>query len=131
MKIRIWKLSENTHYFFSLAAFSGLSVTLPDTAVFLILAVIYHILINFNDLANILKTPKYSEKFKKLNRALSYLSFNINYSEQPSQSMSLIGPEIVGERLFKITNLLFIESLQHKNKRFVNFSPKNIISTGK
>ena len=78
---------------------------------FLILDVIYHILINFNDLANILKTPKYSEKFKKLNRALSYLSFNINYSEQPSQSMSLIGPEIVGERLFKITNLLFIESL--------------------
>ena len=78
---------------------------------FLILDVIYNILININDLQTILKTPKYSEKFKKLNRALSYLSFNNNYSMDFSQNMSLINQELVGNKLFKITNLLFIESL--------------------
>ena len=42
---------------------------------FLILDVIYNILINMNNLQNVLKSPKFSDKFKKLNRALSYLSF--------------------------------------------------------
>ena len=77
---------------------------------FLILDVIYNILININDLQTILKTPKYSEKFKKLKRALSYLSFNNNYSTDFSQNMSLINQELVGYKFFKITNLLFIES---------------------
>ena len=78
---------------------------------FLILDVIYNILINTNNLQNILKAPKFSDKFKKLNRALSYLSFNINYSVNSTKEMSLINPEVVADKLFKITNLLFIESL--------------------
>ena len=77
----------------------------------LILDVIYYILINFNDIPKILKTNKFSEKFKKLNRALSYLSFNINFSIDSSENMSLIDQRLVGDKLFKITNLLFIESL--------------------
>ena len=78
---------------------------------FLILDVIYNILININDLPNVLKAPKFSDKFKKLNRALSYLSFNINYSMDLKDNMSLIDQKIVGDRLFKITNLLFIDSI--------------------
>ena len=81
---------------------------------FLILDVIYHILININDLQTILKTPKYSQTFQKLNRALSYLSLNINYLMNFSKNMSVNEQDLVkdiGDKLFKITNLLFIESL--------------------
>ena len=78
---------------------------------FLILDVIYNILINMKDLPKALKSPKYTNKFKKLNRALSYLSFNINYSRDLSLNMSLINQEVVGDKLFKITNFLFIDTL--------------------
>ena len=78
---------------------------------FLILDVIYNILINMNDLPNVLKSPKFSDKFKKLNRALSYLSFNVNYSMNSSEDITFIDKEIVGDKLFKITNLLFKDSL--------------------
>ena len=78
---------------------------------FLILDVIYNILTNINDLNSIIKSQKYSKKMKNLNRALSYLSFNINYSVNLSKNMSFIDQELVADKLFKITNLLFIESL--------------------
>lgn len=78
---------------------------------YLILDLIYNILINIDNLNIVLKSQKYSEKFKKLNRALSYLSFNINFSVNSSNNMTLIDQEFVGEKLFKITNLLFIESI--------------------
>ena len=78
---------------------------------FLILDIIYNILINIDNLNTVLKLQKYSEKFKKLNRALSYLSFNINYSVNFSKNMALIDQKFVGEILFKITNLLCIESI--------------------
>ena len=78
---------------------------------FLILDVIYNILINMNNLQNVLKSPKFFDKFKKLNRALSYLSFNINFSMNSSEDFTLIDKEIVGDKLFKITNLLFKDSL--------------------
>ena len=78
---------------------------------FLILDVIYYILINFKDLPKIQRMNKYSSKFKKLNRGLSFLSFNINFSMKSDDNMSPIDQELVGDKLFKITNLLFIESL--------------------
>ena len=78
---------------------------------YLILDVIYYMLINFNDLPKLLKTNKYYEQFKKLIKALTFLSFNTNFSINSSQNMSLINEDLVGEKLFKITNLLFIESL--------------------
>ena len=48
---------------------------------------------------------------KNLNRGLSYLSFNINYSVNLSKNMSFIDQQLVADKLFKITNLLFIESI--------------------
>jgi len=78
---------------------------------YLILDIIYNILINIDNLDFVLKSQKYSENFKKLNRALSYLSFNINFSFNFSRNMPLINQEFVGELLLKITNLLFIESI--------------------
>ena len=78
---------------------------------YLILDVIYNILINIDNLNIVAKSQKFSEKFKKLNRALSYLSFNINYSVNFPKNMSLIDQIFVGDKLFKITNLLFIESI--------------------
>jgi hypothetical protein len=47
---------------------------------FFILDILYKILINIDNLNNIVKSAEYSQQFKKLNRALSYLSFKINYS---------------------------------------------------
>ena len=78
---------------------------------FLILDVIYNILINENDLNTVIKLKKYEKKMKNLNRCLSYLSFNINYSVNLSKNMSFIDQQLVADRLFKITNLLFIESI--------------------
>ena len=78
---------------------------------FLILDVIYNILVNIDDLNTIIKSQQYSKKMKNLNRALSYLSFNINYSVNLNKNMSFIDQELVADKLFKITNLLFIESL--------------------
>ena len=78
---------------------------------YLILDVIYNILINIDDLNSNIKSQKYCENFRKLNRALSYLSFNINYSMNLPKNMSLIDQEFVGDKLFKIINLLFIESI--------------------
>ena len=68
---------------------------------FLILDVIYYILINIDDLQNVLKSPKFSDEFKKLNRALSYLSYNVNYSMNSSEDMTFIDKEIVADKLFK------------------------------
>ena len=78
---------------------------------YLILDIIYNILINIDNLNIVVKSQKFTEKFKKLNRALSYLSFNINYSVNFPKNMSLIDQKFVGDKLFKITNLLFIESI--------------------
>ena len=88
---------------------------------FLILDVIYKIFININDLHSVVKLPKYNKKMKNLNRGLSYLSFNINYSMNFSKNMSFIEQELVGEKIFKITNLLFIESIDE-----YFWIPKNI-----
>jgi hypothetical protein len=78
---------------------------------YFILDIIYKILINVDNLNNIAKSPEYSEQFKKLNRALSYLSFNINYSINYEKNMTLIEQKFVAEKLFKICNILFIESI--------------------
>ena len=77
----------------------------------LILDVIYNILNNISDLQNVIKQVKYTEKIKKLNRGLSYLSFNKNYSLIYTKNMSFIEQSLVAIRIFKITNLLFIESI--------------------
>ena len=87
----------------------------------LILDVIYNILTSINDLNSVTKLPKYNQQMKNLNRGLSYLSFNINYSVNFSKMMSFIEQELVAEKIFKITNLLFIESIDE-----YFWMPKNI-----
>ena len=78
---------------------------------FLILYVIYTVLSNTDNLNNLLKSPQFSEKFKSLKRALSYLSFNINYSENFNKNMPLINQNYVSQELFKVSNLLSIENI--------------------
>ena len=78
---------------------------------FVILDVVYYILINMENLPNIMTSQKYSGEFKKLNRALSFLYFNINnlmHSEEDNQSLEL---ELISDRFFKIKNFLFIDSV--------------------
>ena len=78
---------------------------------YLILDIIYNILINIDNIDSLVKSEKYSEEFKKLKRGLSYLSFNINYSYDFSKNSSLIDNKFVSDKLFKISNLLFIDSI--------------------
>ena len=77
----------------------------------LILDVLYYILINMNDLQNILKREKFAANFKKINKALSFLYFNINYLMESNENIPLTDLELIADRFVKITNLLFIESV--------------------
>ncbi len=84
---------------------------LNDIEIFITLESIYFMLINIKNLEEIIKQKEFSEQFQKLNSSLSFLCFNINLSTNCSQLTGLIDPILICEKLFKITNLLFNESL--------------------
>ena len=88
---------------------------------YLILYIINNILYNTDNINTIMKSKKFSEKFNSLQKALSYLSFNMNYSINFNKNMPLINQDFVSEELFKANNILLNDI---KSEYF--WIPKNI-----